>query len=193
MRRGFKAEAKALALELRQEVGCDLLATFDPWALAKLYGVAVYDLDDLNCANEAREHFTVTRIAVFSGALVPLSQGQVILENPGHQLVRRRSTVSHEMAHVTLEHAFAATMVNERGCRSAVPGQEAEAAELSGELLIPFDAAVHLASRHATDDEAADQFGVSNQVAGWRLNGSGARKIQTRREAAYQRKVAHNR
>lgn len=180
MRRGFKAQAKRLAVELRGEIDLDIWEAFEPWILAELYGVDVYQLRDLDCSTEALEHLTVTNAGAFSGALIPMSPGAVILENDAHPLVRRRSTTSHEMAHVALEHRFSASLVSERGCRTADPEQEEEAAELGGELLLPFEAAKRLARRNASNEEAALQYGVSPAIARWRLDSTGARKIAAR-------------
>lgn len=185
-----KAQLKRLALELREEVGLSPFEVFDPYRLAELYGVDVYQLCDLECSPEAMTHFRVTRSEVFSGALVPVGTGAVIIENDAHDPFRRRSTAAHEMAHVTLGHPFTATMVNERGCRTAEPAHEAEAAELGGELLLSFEAAKGLAWFRLSDEEAALKYGVSVEIARWRLNATGARKIASRARAKRQRRGA---
>ncbi len=91
------------------------------------------------------------------------------------------------MAHVTLEHAFSVSLVTERGCRTSDRQQEEEAAELAGELLLPFDAARSLARRGVVNEDAALVFGVSPEVARWRLDSTGARKIAARTAAVYRR------
>lgn len=182
-----KAWLKRLALELREEVGVDLEEALDPYLLAELYGVDVHRLSELECSPDALRHFQITRTEVFSGALIPLGTGAVILENDAHPVQRRRSTGGHEISHVVLEHPFATTLVNERGCRSACREHEAEATELSGELLLPFEAAKLLARRGATNEEAALQYGVSVDFARWRLDCTGARKIARRRAEAFRR------
>lgn len=187
MRHGFKAEAKRLALELRAELDLTEQEPFDPWALAELYGTDVYQLGDVDCSPEALQHFSIERPTVFSGALVPVATGAVIIENDAHLPVRRRSTTSHEMAHVVLEHRFTATLVNERGCRSADRDQEAEATELAGEMLLPFIAAKTLARRRKSNEEAALQYGISVECARWRLDATGARLIAARQTQAYRR------
>ncbi|MFI6076548.1 ImmA/IrrE family metallo-endopeptidase [Actinoplanes sp. NPDC051343] len=185
-----KAALKRLAIELRAELGLGTHEPFDPFELAELYGVDVYPLSTLGCAPRVLEHFQVNRLEVFSGALVPVGTGAVIIENDAHPVVRRRSTGGHEMAHVVLEHPFTAALVNEGGCRLANKEHEAEAAELSGELLIPFDAAKRLARRGVTNEEAAAEFEVSVEVARWRLDSTGARKIAARQRAAYTRSAS---
>ena len=65
--------------------------------------------------------------------------------------------------------------------------QEDEAAEIAGELLVPFDAAKLLARRKATNEEVALQFGVSVDLARWRMDATGARLIARRRATASSR------
>lgn len=162
----------------------------DPWQLAELYGVRVLALGQLPLDHAVREHFHSVRPEIFSGALLPHRTGAVIVENDAHQVDRRRSTMGHEMAHVVGEHKFGTSLVNERGCRTADKVQEDEAAEISGELLIPFEAAKRLARREATDDEVALRFGVSAELARWRMNATGARIIAQR--AANLRRASGN-
>lgn len=178
-----KAALARLAAELRGEVGTDPRGAFDPYALAGLYGVEVVSLSGLDCAAATR-HLSATRPAVLSGALVPVDTGAVILENHSHDRHRRRSTAAHEMAHWTLEHPFReALFATARGCRIGDRDQEAEATELAGELLVPIAAAKWLAHRDTPDEEIADRFDVSLEMARWRMNGTGARKIAARSAA----------
>lgn len=182
-----KASLKRLALELRAEMGLGPHDRFDPYQLAAAYGVDIITLSTLDCSDEARRHFQVTHSERFSGALIPFAGGRVvILENDSHSPLRRRSTVSHEMAHVVREHQFSARLVDDRGCRVSDRDQEDEAAELAGELLLPFEAARFLAIRGASDEDAAAHFDVSVHIASWRLNSTGARRIAQRRAARKQ-------
>jgi len=171
-----KAALKRLALEVRREIGIDVLEALDPYALAREYGVEIVRLSDLDCSPGTIEHFTSIRKGVFSGALIPLGGGgAVIVENDSHAVERRISTAGHEMAHVLLEHPFDATITDSTGCRMGSRAHEEEAAELGAELLIPTDAAHQLAYRGVRDEEVAARFGVSLQLARWRLDATGAR------------------
>ncbi len=182
-----KAACKRLAAELRAEIDLNPMEALDPWQLAELYGIEVIPLSTLAVDSVVREHFTVARPEVFSGALVPYGNGAVIVENDSHPSARRRSTMGHELAHVFGEHKFGTSLVNDRGCRLADQVQESEAAEIAGELLVPFEAAKLLARRKATNEEAALQFGVSVDLARWRLDATGARLMAQRRAAAFRR------
>ena len=187
-----KAACKRLAAEVRAEIGLRPMDVFDPWSLAELYGIQVITVSSLPLSSEIRDHFTITRPEVFSGALVPVGYGAVIIENDGHPNTRRRSTMGHELAHVVGEHKFATSLVNDRGCRLRDQVQEDEAAEIGGELLIPFEAAKRLARQNATNEEVALQFGVSLEMARWRMDATGARLIAARRAAAYGRAQERN-
>jgi Zn-dependent peptidase ImmA (M78 family) len=187
-KRGFsKAACKRLAAEVRTEIGLQPMDALDPWKLAQVYGVEVIPLSALPVSSEIREHFIIARQDLFSGALVPLGNGAVIVENDSHPPARRRSTMSHELAHIFGEHKFGTSLVSERGCRLADQLQEDEAAEIGSELLIPFEAAKQLARRKTTNEEVALQFGVSTDLARWRMDATGARLIARRQVAAYSR------
>ncbi|NKQ58170.1 ImmA/IrrE family metallo-endopeptidase [Amycolatopsis sp. K13G38] len=190
LRRGFRKEARALSLEVREELGTDVFAPLDPYALAELYGIEVFDLRNPVLPKESVRHLTEVRPDVFSAALVPLQpSGAIIIENHVHHPRRRRSTMAHEMAHVLLEHPFGLMLTDENGCRSAVRDIEEEAAELSGELLIPTDAARIAAFKGWSDQSVARYFNVSVAMAQWRMNITAARRIvcrtvqKSRREA----------
>lgn len=172
-----KADLARYALELREEIGLVPHDVFDPYRLAQQWGIDVHLLSATDCTSTAREHFMVLRRSVLSGMLIPVGTGAVILENDSHDPYRRRSTMAHEMAHVVLGHSFTPGVVDERGCRLSSKDDELEAAYLGGELLLPLTTARALAFRDCTDEQAAIQFHVSVEIARWRLNGTGARKL----------------
>ncbi|MEU3603666.1 ImmA/IrrE family metallo-endopeptidase [Streptomyces sp. NPDC006798] len=192
MRRGFKAEAKRLALEVRGELGVTAHEAMDPYALAKLYGIEVFTLhevtEDRPFEAAALQHFTEVRPEVFSAAVLCLGRRRVIVENSGHQRPRRASTLAHEMSHILLEHEFTTLLrTSGRECRNSDRDQEDEAAELSGELLLPFDAARRLARDCVPDGDVATRFGISTEFARWRMNATGARLIAKRAKARTRR------
>lgn len=182
MRRGFKTEAKRLALDLRTEIGLGAHTPFDPYAFASEYGIPVVMLSELN--GPGRDHFLKSDGSALSGALIPTGTGVIILDNDAQPLTRRRTTMCHELAHVVLEHKFGVSLSDERKCGLGGE-QEAEADWLSGEMLIPCEAAFRLAREDATDEDAAQMFDVSLAVARWRMNHSGARKVVERTRAKW--------
>lgn len=184
MRRGFKIEAKKLALELREELGADAHVPFDPYAFADSYGIDVIELSALD--TDARHKFLHAEGSALSGALIPMGTKVVILENDAQPRARRRTTMCHEIAHVVLEHSFGIALGDERKCGLG-GDQESEADWLSGEMLIPYDGALKLARANTDDYRVAQVFDVSLAVARWRMNGSGARTVATRMRSKWQR------
>jgi IrrE N-terminal-like domain len=88
---------------------------FDPHALAKEHGIAVYTLSGLRefgLSAKALSHFTVCDSSAWSAALVPLGGARVIIENESHRLVHRRSNIAHELGHHLLEHPFARATIS---------------------------------------------------------------------------------
>lgn len=190
MRWGFKKDAKKLALEIREELGLSPYETFDPYALAHEYGIPVYPLSEFGRHEEARDavaHFANGRAVTFSAALVPFGSKRLILDNDAHMRERRRNSVSHEMAHVLLEHVFKKVLLTADGCRCFDKDKEDEADWLGGELLIPYDAAERAARQSWTDEQVAKHYDVSVPLARMRMNSSGARKKISRIRAKYPR------
>lgn len=195
MRRGFKEEAKRLALEVRAELGLGSREPLDPRELANLYGIRIFPLHELSaydCPADAVVFFTQVRQETFSAALIPLGTARLIIENSAHSDTRRRVSIGHEMAHVILEHEFSTALLTLDGCRSVDGENEEEADRLGGELLIPYQAALAAAHAGWADAQVAVSFGVS-RFAAMRMNASGARKVAARQRIAYQRTVRTSR
>jgi IrrE N-terminal-like domain len=100
------AQLRRLAVEIRRDdLGLDEYLPFCPYRLAEEHGVEVYALDELTqsgCSQDAVDHFASMRPDVWSAALVPVGTARFIVENATHNPERRRSNVSHEMAHLEL-------------------------------------------------------------------------------------------
>jgi Zn-dependent peptidase ImmA (M78 family) len=191
MRWGFKTRAKRLALEVRTELELSPLEPLDPWALADLYGIPVYGLNDLipwGYSQEALLHFTDVRQDAFSAALIPCDTARIIIENTSHAPVRRKANVTHEMAHVILEHEFGEAVLFADGCRVLDSEIEEEATWLAGEFLIPSKGALWAARQQLSDEVVAQRFGVSPSMAAMRMNASGARKRAKRERDARARR-----
>jgi Zn-dependent peptidase ImmA (M78 family) len=75
-----------------------------------------------------------------------------------------------------------------RGCLNPVAKEmEAEATEMAAELLLPGAAARRAALAGMSDAEVAQEFDVSVELARWRMNATGARRI-AQREAEKRRR-----
>lgn len=184
-RRGFKAEAERVVIELREELGIGSRGRLDPKKLADHLCVPVVTLHDLaHLAAEHVRHFTGRGRSAFSAATIHVSRfKRVIVTNPAHAATRQLNSLCHELSHIVLDHQAEVALNISRG-RDWNGAQEREADWLAGCLLIPQEAA-HAAAREGhTDDVVAATFGVSRALATWRMRMTGAR-IREQRLAKY--------
>lgn len=172
--RWTQAEMRKVAAEERAGLGLSRLAPLDPYLLAEEHGIRVYPIDELSdcaAANAAIRHYTSARSKIWSAAIIPVGSSRIIIENTAHSEARRRASLAHELAHHLLEHEFAELLLGEDGCRHFDPAKEKEAKYLSGQLLIPDDAAKRAAFDNMTNAQVAEAYGVSEQFAQMRMSG----------------------
>ena len=184
-RRGFKKESERLALELRGELGLSSADRLDPRLLADHLAIPVLDLGMLVRAGariSSVSHFHGAASKVFSAVTIVDGYKKVVVVNDAHAPVRQASNITHELSHVVLEHE-PHRAVNDQGCRLWKADLEDEADWLGGVLLVPRDGALHAARRGWAIPQAAEHFGVSEQMMRWRLAHSGA-SLQVERERA---------
>lgn len=177
---------RAVAQEERAGLGLSDSDPFDPRALAAEHGIPVYSLTELleqDLAEETRDHFHFANTGSWSAALVQVGTARIIVENDAHAPVRRRSNLAHELGHHLLEHSFESVVLGEDHKRAFDAVQEKQATFISGELLIPENAARKAAYAHLDDTQVAQRFGVSVQFARMRM--SGARVIAARATKKY--------
>lgn len=171
LRRGFKAEAERLALEVRGEVGAGPYGRLAPTDVAEQYGIPLLDLSGLACEDTGALDDEVSALTVVQGAR------RLIVVNDGMSPVRQRSAVAHELAHILLEHDPSVVADGERQWQ---PTAEAEADWLGGCLLVPKGAAIGCACAGMSDRAVAARYGTSLALARWRMNVTAARRIARR-------------
>ncbi|HVZ71214.1 MAG TPA: ImmA/IrrE family metallo-endopeptidase [Polyangia bacterium] len=175
LRRGFKAEAERIALELRDEIQIGPHGPIEPLRLAEHLSVPVCTLLDLaEKAPEAVQHLTGRGRATFSAATIYLSRTvRAIIINPAHSLARQLNSLCHELSHIVLDHEPGDPLQGVDG-REWNPDHENEADWLAGCLLLPDEAALAAARMGRSVTEVAAIFGVSEALATWRMNATGA-------------------
>ncbi|MDO9455250.1 ImmA/IrrE family metallo-endopeptidase [Nocardioides sp.] len=179
---------REVAQEERAGLGLADDEPLDPHALAAEHGIPVYSLTDLleqDLPPETHEHFQTAATDAWSAALVPLGAARIIVENDAHAQVRRRSNIAHELGHHFLEHEFDAVILGSDHRRQFNPEHEKQATFMSGELLIPEQAARQAAKQGWDDQQVASRFQVSTQFAQMRM--AGARVIAARTAKKYGR------
>lgn len=177
-----KADLERLALEIREEFGLGKIDRFDPFAAATEYGVRVVGGSELPESIAGFGYFREGPRARLSALLTRQNGTTFIVEDDTHPPHRRRSNVSHEMAHVFLDHLDVTQLCTvEAGATRSKSPLEVDATELGARLLLPDDAAKYWAARGWSPDGLVDQFDVSRQLAEWRWRMSGASKIALKR------------
>jgi Zn-dependent peptidase ImmA (M78 family) len=119
----------------------------------------------------------------FSACTVQGRSGPVVVMNPLNSPARRVSDAMHELSHLMLRHE---TRRLERiagltflTCDAV---QEEEADQLSGTLLLPRPLLLAAHGRGMNAQSIAAEYGVSEQMARWRLNATGVALQQRRRQ-----------
>jgi Zn-dependent peptidase ImmA (M78 family) len=176
LRRGFKAEADALAREVRGELGLRLVDRFDAPRLAEHLGIDIVPITELaGSARKAVAFLTGEGAPTFSAVTVFDGPRRVIAHNDAHSAPRQNSNLSHELAHALLFHDPGPAL-DALGCRYWDPVLEAEANWQAGALLVTPEAAVMVVRHGLAVDQAAQLLGVSEQMLRWRINVTGARR-----------------
>jgi len=172
---GFKAEASRIAERMRQRIGLRAIDPLDIDLLSKYLKVPICTLSGFRklCPDAVR-HLTIVESGSFSAVTIPCGPStQIILHNDSHALVRQRSNLAHEFAHIILDHPMTLPLDN-TGCRYIDRDIEHEANWLGGVLLVTDAAALHIVRTEMPILDACNYYGVSRQMLRFRLNTSGA-------------------
>lgn len=186
MRYGFKAEAERISAGARELLGIKRSDPIDPWAYASVRGIVVLEMAELNLEDHHRDQLLVKDCESWSGLTLKLGDRFYVLVNPAHPLGRQRNTLMHEVAHIHLGHTPLRVDFSSSGMMllSDYPvDQEDEADWLAAAILIPRDELYSLRRAGRNSDEIASLFGVSRQLADWRIRMTGV-DTQLRRAGA---------
>jgi IrrE N-terminal-like domain len=183
MRRGFMAEATALACQVRAELEIGMFAPLDPRALAGSLEVPVWTLSGMLEQSPDVGYLLTAEPDVFSAVTVFAGPRRTIVHNDAHAPARQNSNLAHELSHALLHHPPTPAM-DDIGNRIWNQDIEDEAAYLAGCLLMTPEAALATARGQWTVAEAAARFGISEQMVNFRINKTGARVRVRRAQAA---------
>ena len=175
MRRGFKTEAERIADRIRSTLGLTSSDPLDPETVARYLGATVVAADTLVSRGRLEELRAIQDDA-FSAVTFKLPDARVVVVyNPLNGHGRSRSDVAHELSHLILGHETRTIeVIAGQSLFTCNPEQEEEANWLGGCLLLPRPLLVAAARNGASAFELAQQQGVSESMARYRLNASGA-------------------
>ena len=178
VRRGFPAEADRLAAAVRNELHLVPGDRLDPRQLADEYGIPLVPITELIAVGadpQSIRQLTVEDQGAFSAGTVLVASSRLIVFNPAHSDGRLANSVTHELAHLLLEHT-PGPVIGPGGCRVWNQEMEDQADLLAGVLLVQRDAALACARVGLPHAVGAARYGVSSDLMRWRTDHSGASK-----------------
>ena len=174
LRRGFKSEAERIARRLRRELDLPAASSVSPFQIAELLGIEVRAGDELLPRHRFVELAQIQDDAFSACTLNPTDERIVVIYNPLSSPARRSSDVSHELAHIVLDHELSRIeKLGDFEFLSCDPVQEEEARWLSGCLLLPRELLLREARNKSSAIDIAEKYCVSESMARYRLNVTG--------------------
>ena len=181
--RGFKADAERRATTLRAEMGIGPAEGLAPAALAEHLDVG-YRLADTLIPREALIALDKLQPGCFSACTLPGPNGPVVVVNPLNSAGRQQSDAMHELSHILLRHETRQLeRIGDLVFFTCDPDQEEQADHLGATLLLPRPLLVAAHAHGLSATAIAETYGVSEQLARWRLNSTGV-TIQIHRRKA---------
>jgi hypothetical protein len=196
LERGFKSWAERVAGGVRRDLGLALYAPLPPENLARHLSIRLWTPHDVpGLPSEVLDQLLKHDPSGWSAVTQTVGELTTVIFNPRHSPGRRASNITHELAHVLLEHEPSRVILSTDGgivMRTFDSRQEDEASWLSGCLLLPRVALLSAIRRGLSPDEIADEFGVSVVLVNYRTRITGAavqasRGIRRRGRAASQK------
>ncbi len=173
LERGFKTWAERTSLAFRRELSLTVNDPLSPEMLADYLGIQLWtprDVPDLpiEVLGQLLERDPWGWSAV--------SLNGVVIYNPRKSDGRRASDITHELAHIILDHQPATILLSPDlplGMRSFDAKQEDEANWFAGSLLLPRDGLLSAKRKRLTTEQIAGQYGVSSVLVNYRMNLTG--------------------
>jgi Zn-dependent peptidase ImmA (M78 family) len=176
LRRGFLAEAERHAARMRSQLGQAPKSRLSIEEVATHLGIRVIAADKLIDITRLQELERIQAFA-FSACTFDLDGTKVVVFNPIRSAERRESDIGHEVSHVILGHELSALRtIAGIPFRTCQPDQEEEATNLAGTLLLPRPLLLSAARQGLGAEEIAKLYGVTVDMARFRLNRTGVTK-----------------
>lgn len=179
--RGFKAEAERSAARVRSEMGLARTSRLDVRELATHVGIKLVSAEQLVDRGRIEELERLQAFA-FSAATFEIRGSVIIVSNPLRTPGRIASDVAHEISHHLLKHDLTEIReVNGTAFRTCKPDEEEQATAYGGTLLLPRPALLAAVAKGDTEEDIAIEFGVTSEMARFRVNTTGVTKQVRRR------------
>lgn len=174
--RGFKAWCEKLSIQKRTELGIKASDPLDARALAKEQSIKVWSIEDVPGLSVESKNTLLANDGGWSAATIYFGEKRLIILNSSHSPGRQASDLTHELSHLLLKHKPAKPNVSEAGImvmENYDQQQEEQADWLSGCLLLPREALVHIKKQRLDMSIATKQYGVSLSMFKYRMDVTG--------------------
>ena len=177
MRRGFKTWCESTAERYRTALGLKPENPLNPENLAAHLSVVVWRPEEVPGLSESNlQQFTNHDSDSWSVVTIRVGNTNLTIVNSAHAPTRQRSSLSHEIAHLILDHEPGRIDLSPAGhllLSSFEREQEEEADWLSGTLLVPRAGLMIAYQSTQVPGFLANWFGVSVDMLNWRLRMTG--------------------
>lgn len=145
--------------------------------LSETFGVVVWNEQQIRDLSEADiVQLTHKDPDSWSAFTMRVGEHHLVVFNSTQSAPRQNSVVMHELAHIILGHELTSASLTEDG--HFVPttydqDQEDEADWLAGTLLLPRLALLRIRRMGISDEQAIEEYSVSQQMLTWRFRMTG--------------------
>ncbi len=178
--RGFKSWAERSAANIRHELGIGPCDALDVRKLADFLEVRIITPKEIPGVPPDVLHQLLEKDPFGWDAVSIISSNGVVLlvYNPRKSSGRKVSDISHELAHVILEHKPSTVIFSHDGSfalRTFDQKREDEANWLAWSLLLPREALIRTMQKGISIEEIAESYGVTTQLVNYRLSVTGVK------------------
>ena len=160
-------------------------ASIEPRIVAADIGVCLVDSHEkFDCLPaEIRAHILGPGAKHWSAGTLEGPAGPLIIVNPTHAPTRVKVTIAEELAHLVIGHP-PSEIDPATGMRTYNRSVEEEAFGVGGALVMPYGQLFRMAKAGRSTREIATAFAVSDQMANYRINRAGLRRMYAKRRTA---------
>lgn len=176
-RRGFKTWCETVSAQKRKSLKLAAHAPLCPRKVAAQLGVMITSPERIpGLKPETLPRLLVEDSSSWSAVTIAEDGFHLIIVNTQHSAGRQSSDLMHELAHIIIGHEPSWASETEGGVMilsSFDRNKEDEANWLSGSLLLPREALLHIRRRKLGDEEACETYGCSKDMLNYRLRVTG--------------------
>lgn len=169
-----------MALQVRSDLRLNKIAPLPPESLAEHLGVQLWSPQDiLGLSREALNQLRRDKDS-WSAVTVAFDGIEAVIYNNRHIKNRQSSDIMHELSHIILDHKPIEMMLFSKDLdivlRDYNEDTEEEANWLSGCLLLPREALIHIRTQMMDEQTVKDTYQVSSTLLRYRMNMTGVER-----------------